>query len=385
MHAASTAAASLPLGRRMLPRALLAACLFAALVAAAPAAASTIVGRNASAIGLQVNGNGEALVSFREHGTLAHVLAWGAVNAIAPTSARAQANFKLDYSGGYKIHYTANPAVKAAIGRLRSLQAQMAKATAARNNPLRYALAPKIAAAYRTISKLRTAATTFQNLCRPYTGPPLAWFVAACTAPDGSFWALQSWQRALPNLGLAPWLPAQSVWELHLSHWQGPLPVLDVQLDWVNTQKARHIFGRLTYLGLPVHGFGSTADGNPTDTFGRNIYLDVFNARGYGTGWKRENSFLAHNPGGNFCYGFYPHKAYFGYPGYGNPAGDRPAGNGELYRATVIGPGVLPDISWQGKDIGSFNIDDPAEIAYEDLMNKLGAQYAAADKLCRQL
>src|SRR5471032_1288608 len=334
MHAASTAAASLPLGRRILPRALLAACLFAALVAAAPAAASTIVGRNASAIGLQVNGNGEALVSFREHGTLAHVLAWGAVNAIAPTSARAQANFKLDYSGGYKIHYTANPAVKAAIGRLRSLQAQMARATAARNNPLRYALAPKIAAAYRTISKLRTAATTFQNLCRPYTGPP---------------------------------------------------PVLDVQLDWVNTQKARHIFGRLTYLGLPVYGFGSTADGNPTDTFGRNIYLDVFNARGYGTGWKRENSFLAHNPGGNFCYGFYPHKAYFGYPGYGNPAGDRPAGNGELYRATVIGPGVLPDISWQGKDIGSFNIDDPAEIAYEDLMNKLGAQYAAADKLCRQL
>src|SRR5438128_1018959 len=59
---------------------------------------------------------------------------------------------------------------------------------------------------------------TFRNVCRPYTGPPLAWFVAACTAPDGSYWALQSWQRMLPDYGLAP-APAQAVWELRLSHW----------------------------------------------------------------------------------------------------------------------------------------------------------------------
>src|SRR3954454_8079733 len=111
----------------------------------------------------------------------------------------------------------------------------------------------------------------------------------------------------LPNLGETPWLPAQSVWELHLSHWSGPLPLLEIHLDWVNTQKARHLFGRLAYLGLPVYGFGSSSLGNPTDSFGRNIYLDVFNAPGYGPGWKRENSFLAHNPGGNFCYGFYSH------------------------------------------------------------------------------
>jgi hypothetical protein len=356
-----------------------AACLLATLVAAAPAGASTIVGRNASAIDLQVNGNGEALVSYLAHGKLAHVLAWGAVNAVAPTQDRPQTNFKLDYSGGYKTHYTANPAVKAAIARLRSLQAQMVKANAARNNPLRYALAPKIAAAYAKINALRKAATTFHNLCSPYEGPPLAWFVAACTAPDGSSWALQSWQRVLPNLGETPWVAAQSVWELHLSHWQGPLAVLDIQLDWVNTQKARHLFGRLSYLGLPVHGFGSSAEGNPTDSFGRNIYLDVFNAPGYGPGWKRENSFLAHNAGGNFCYGFYPHVPYTGYP-----PGDRPAGFGERYRATVIGPGVLPDISWKGEDIGSFNADDPAEIAYEELMNKLGSTYAVADKLCQQ-
>jgi hypothetical protein len=288
-------------------------------------------------------------------------------------------NFKLDYSGGYQTHYVANPAAKAAIARLRGLQAQMAKAVAARNNRLRYALAPKIAAAYRTITSLRKAATAFHNVCGPYQGPPLTWLVTACTAPDGSSWALQSWQRALPNLGETPWIAAQSTWELHLSHWQGALPVLDIQLDWVNTQKARHLFGRLSYLGLPVHGFGSTAEGNPTDSFGRNIYLDVLNAPGYGAGWKRENSFLAHNAGGNFCYGFYPHAPYAGYP-----PGARPAGNGERYRATVIGPGVLPDIFWQAGDIGDFSINDPTELAYEQLMNKLGSQYAADDTLCQQ-
>ena len=32
----------------------------------------------------------------------------------------------------------------------------------------------------------------------------LAWFVTACQAADGSYWALQSWQRALPDYGVTP-------------------------------------------------------------------------------------------------------------------------------------------------------------------------------------
>jgi hypothetical protein len=354
------------------------ACL-GTLIVASPAAASTIIDRNATGATLQVNAQGEALVGYRAGGKTSHVLAWGAVNAIAPTRTRAQTNFKLDYSGGYKTHYVTNPAVKDALESLHGLQAQMAKATAAKNNKLRYALAPKIAAAYQTIHKLRAAATAFTNKCRPYDGPALAWVVATCKAPDGSYWALQSWQRMLPNLGETPWLAGQSVWELHLAHWTGELPVLDIHLDWVNTQKAHHLFGHLTYLGLPVFGYGSSSLGNPTDTFGRNIYLDVFNAPNYGPGWKRENSFLAHNPGGNFCYGFYSHAPY---PGY--PPGTRPAGFGERYRATVIGPGVLPDISWQGDDPGEYDVADPEAVAYEQQMNALNAQWATGDKLCHQ-
>ena len=51
----------------------------------------------------------------------------------------------------------------------------------------------------------RSVWKTFRNECRPYDGPPLAYLVAACTAPDGSYWALQSWQRNLPHRGCAPW------------------------------------------------------------------------------------------------------------------------------------------------------------------------------------
>jgi hypothetical protein len=346
---------------------------------AAPVWSSTIIDRNTTTAALQVSSAGQALVSYRANGKSIRVLAWGAKNASMPSQTTSQVVFKLDYSGGYKSGYLDNPAVKDALAGLRALKAKMAQATAAHDNPLRYSLAPKIAAAYSGLARLRAAATSFRSSCRPYSGPALPWLVAACTASDGSFWALQSWQRALPDLGETPWLAAQSVWELHLSHWSGPLPVLEIHLDWVNTQKAQHLFGRLSYLGVPVHGYGSEANGNPTDTYGRNIYLDVLNAPGYGPGWKRENSFLTHNPGGNFCYGLYPHAPY---PGY--PAGERPAGIGERYRATVIGPGVLPDIGWDGASIGALDPADAEQVSYEQQMNALSDTFSTTDKLCHQ-
>jgi hypothetical protein len=217
------------------------------------------------------------------------VLAWGAVNAL-PTLGRTQVSFKIDYSGGWGT--------------------------------------------YR-----KDVWRTFKNTCGPYTGPKLAWSVTACTAKDGSHWAVQAWQRMLPNYGLVP-SPKQAVWELRLSHWSGELPQLTVNLNWAY-RKFDHIFGSFTYGGVPVHGFKSTSTGNPLDTWGRNLYVDTFNSA-YGTGWKRENSFLMHKGTGTFCYGFYPH-------------GSRPVGHGQRYRATIIGPGVTPDVMWQGQPLGSYN------------------------------
>jgi hypothetical protein len=202
---------------------------------------------------------------------------------------------------------------------------------------------------------------TFKNVCRRYTGPALAWYVAGsgCTAPDGSYWALQLWQRMLPNLGLKPWKADQAVYELHVSHWTGPLARLTVYQDWAWGGRFQQILGQLTYRGQPVHGFGSTSVGNPTDAYGRNLYLDTFGSP-YGAGWARENSFLAQKPAGGFCYSFAPRPPYAGDP-------DAPPrrGPGSMYRITVLGPGVTPAIMWRGPSLGDWDPNDPAKAATE--------------------
>ncbi|MBA3841136.1 MAG: hypothetical protein H0X39_00680 [Actinobacteria bacterium] len=279
--------------------------VLSSLVLASAANASQLIDRDAKGVKLAVNAKGEALLNYTAAGKVKHVLAWGAVNAIAPTRSRAQLALSLDYSGGYgkyKQDYW----------------------------------------------------KTFKSTCKAYDGPPLAWKVTACTASDGSYWALQEWQRMLPNYGLAP-SATQAVWELRLSHWTGDLPVLSISTDWAWHQW-EHLYGTLTYGDSPVFGFKSTAAGVPLDTFGRNIYVDTLNSS-YGSGWKRENSFLTHTSTGVFCYSFNPH-------------GSHPAGNGAQYRATVEGPGVTPDVMWSGASPGAF--DKAADLLANDTIRGLG-------------
>jgi hypothetical protein len=276
--------------RSNLIRAALTVVTLTALVVASTARASQLIDRNATGVTLAVTAKGEAMVTYTAGGKLKHVLAWGAVNAIPPSPSRTQVAFSLDYSGGYAKYHS-------------------------------------------------DYWQTYTGVCLPYDGPPLAWEVAACKAPDGSYWALQAWQRGLPDYGVAP-TATQAAWELRLSHWTGSSPVLQVQTDW-SYRKYDHLFGTLSYGGIAEYGFRSTSVGAPLDTFGRNIYVDTYNSA-YGRGWRRENSFLTHRPGGSFCYGFYPHAG-------------RPAGNGERYRAIVQGPGVAPDVMWDGQSPGPFN------------------------------
>jgi hypothetical protein len=289
-----------------LRKVVLAAVVAVAAVLVQSASASQLIDRNAHGIKLAVNKKGEALLTYTSSGKVKHVLAWGAINAIAPTTARPQDEFKLDYAGGWgKYHST-------------------------------------------------TYWKTFGKTCGAYDGPPLAWFVAACKAPDGSYWALQAWQRELPDYGVAA-TPAQSVWELRLSHWTGDLPVLDITLDWAYRQFDQ-LFGTYTYNGLPVYGFKSTSVGAPLDSFGRNIYVDTFSSA-YGAGWKRDNSFLTHRGRGTFCYGFYPHGAH-------------PAGKGVQYRASAEGPGVTPDVMWQDAAPGAY--DRELDLQANDVLRSLG-------------
>lgn len=278
--------------------------------AVAPATASQLIGRDATGITLAVNGKGEALVTFNSGGKVMRVLAWGAINAIAPRADGKQVAFSLDYSGGY--------------GKYK-----------------------------------RDYWQTFGSYCGRYAGPALPDAVAACTAPDGSTWALQSWPRDLPDYGVAP-SPTQSAVELHLSHWKGALPVLRIETDWAY-KSFNHLFGSFTYDGGGVYGFHSTPSGVPLDSFGRNVYVDTYNSA-YGQGWKRENSFLTHSPNGTFCYGFYPH-------------GSHPAGKGTQYRVTIMGPGVTPDEMWQGPAPPAY---DPAAEAAAQLLERT----SFADNTC---
>jgi len=282
------------------------------LLSAPTASASEIIDRNAQNVRLAVDAKGQALVTYQVHGHVMHVRAWGAVDARQPTISRPQVRFKKDYSGRYW--------------------------------------------------------TSFRNQCRAYDGPRLAFQVAACAAPDGSYWALQSWRRTLPNFDGSP-RSGLGARELHLSHWSGAIATLDAWTDWVYGGRYHHLFGRLTYDGKPVYGFSATRVGSPLDTYGRNIYVDTLDSR-YGKGWRRENAFLAHRPTGVFCYGFYRFTS-------------RGPGNGAKYRLTAIGPGVTPDVSITLPGLHDYDANSSGDVAYEQQRNALQDSIAGVDKKCR--
>jgi len=284
--------------------------LVLALACPGAAAASQLIDRGATAVRLVVGADGSAYLSYRAHGKALRVRAAGARNALAPSRARPQVSLSIDFSGD--------------LGRGRG---------GGRGN---------------------------ESVCRLYDGPPLHWLVAACKAPDGSYWAVQSWQRGLADYGTGfSNVPA----DLRLSHWRGPLASLYVNVDWAYGGRADHLYGAVSYLGGAVFGFHSSRFGAPLDSYGRSVYLDT-NGSAYGSGWRRENSFLTHRPTGYFCYGLFPH-------------GKRPAGKGTEYRATTIGPGVTPDLFWQGGAPGPYDRAVDGERNTEQL--RLGG----ADQRCR--
>lgn len=299
-------------------------------VAAGPAAASMpLTDTNITGITLEVDSSGEALVSYvRANGEPRHVLLWGAVNALTPGSGVPQVHFERDYAGGWGEYHDAS------------------------------------------------YWKTFRNACRPYSGPALPYFVVGCTAPDGSYWAIQSWQRGLPHRGYPPWTPAQSAWSFDVSHWSGP--IADVQLydDWPFNGETVGIFGNLSYDGAPVHGFSTTATGVPKDGYGRMLYIDTYDSA-YGAGWQRETSIDFRDPVGDFCYSFWPTNDPT-LPG----APSRPAGTGSEYRISVIGPGVTPDVSAEVAGLGPYDPSNAQDVAYEQSQLALFDQITAGDKFC---
>jgi len=311
-------------------RLLIVAALAALLAPAAARASEPFPDFNVKRPTLKVNAKGQALVEYTtERGARRHVFVWDAVNsAVPPAAATPQARFKYDFAGGWGI-------------------------------------------ARKQLWK------TLKNACRRYDGPALPFFVAACKAPDGSYWALQTWQRRLPLLGFDPWLPIQNSWELHVSHWNTELPVLDAYVNWTYGLAQQGVFGRLSYLGHPVYGFSSSAEGNPRDRYARNVYIDTLNSA-YGPGWRRESGILTHRGTGTFCHSFVPGQIPFaGYPS----TAPRPSARGERYRISVMGPGVTPVLMWEAAGLPPFAGTDEHQ-RLENGFNVAFDRIMVGDRIC---
>jgi hypothetical protein len=304
----------------------------AAICASSARPAQMITNQGATQVRLQVNAKGEALLTYQVNGKMKRVLVWGALNALQPAKGAKQVAFNLDYSGGWQRYHT-------------------------------------------------TYWETFPRKCNAYDGPTLPYVVAACKAPDGSYWAAQSWQELLPDLGYLPWLPIQKAKWLFLSHWTGPVAQMETGTNWIYDGTWQQIFARVTYRGRPVYGFGTSRYGVPSDGFGRIVYVDTHNSS-YGRGWRRENASVTHNPTGLFCYGLFPHNPATG--GYRHPPGQtapRGPGTGDKYRLTAEGPGVTPLVSKLVPGLHEFKAANAADVALQQReLGRLEAWGAKTDK-----
>ena len=281
-------------------------------VLAAPTQASQSVARDASEVTLSVNKKGVALVTFRtpRKAKTVRLLAWGAINARHPTPSVHQVKFQLDYSGGWN--------------------------------------------AFR-----KRVWKRFDNVCGPYTGRQLHLLVAACTMPNGSHWALQSWQRRLPGWGVSPTTRIQVAPELRLSHWNGQMARLEAWHDWKHQPRFHELFGRLTYRGVPVHSVRKVSGGRRGIGYARRVYFDTLNS-GYGAGWHRANAILTHRGTGTFCAIFaYDHED----KGVVNGA------RGERYRLTIPGPGVTPDLHIELEALPDYDPGNAAHAEHEQQLN----------------
>ena len=284
-----------------------------ALPKAAHASQFIDVVRHHAPVTLEVDQAGQAMVYYEKAGHR-HVLVSGAVNARQPSRDVPQVHFRLDYSGG------------------------------------------------------GTLWKHFRNSCGAYDGPSQAFVVAACRAPDGSYWAVQEWMVDTPDFGVDPSTARERSFSIRVSHWSGPTAQLEVYTKWIYANRWQEVFGRATYLGKPIYGFNSTRQGAPTDAYGRLIYLDSLDSS-YGPGWQRVNSFLPHRPNGVYCVGIYPYLHH-------------PPANGSQYRATLVGPGVTPDVQEAVPGLHKFRKGNPDDAAYEKQQNALLDRLTAGARWC---
>ena len=164
----------------------------------------------------------------------------------------------------------------------------------------------------------------------PYKGPPLAWLVAACTTPDGAHWALQAWQRMLPNYGVAP-TPKQRPGSFGSRTGRERCPCSR------SGPTGRTAASTTSTAGSPTRAeassgsarLASASRSTPTGATSSSTRSNRVRPR------LEEREQLPDALAAEVLLRVLSARAH-------------PVGNGRKYRATVIGPGVTPDVTWQG-------------------------------------
>jgi len=172
--------------------------------------------------------------------------------------------------------------------------------------------------------------------------------------------------------GVEPFRPEQAAFELHVSHWSGALPMLEVSPNWTYGGRWQGLFGRLVYQGTPVFGF-RTPSSTRNDAYARYVYIDTLDSA-YGAGWRHDAGKVLHQGNGAFCYSFVPQPTPRHYP----VREVRGPGNGKRHRVTVMGPGVTPVVQWEGDGLGAY------EPGRDEEFNRLFDQLVGPDDaVCR--
>ena len=147
--------------------------------------------------------------------------------------------------------------------------------------------------------------------------------------------------------------------------------MIEVSPNWTYGGQWQGLFGRLTYAGMPVFG-SRTPSSVKRDGYARYVYIDTRNSV-YGAGWKHDAGKVLHVRNGGFCYSFVPQAPPAGYP----DTTTRGAAVGDLHRVTVMGPGVTPDVQWEGAPLGRYDAEQ--DTSYNTLFDRL---IGADDRVC---
>ena len=279
------------------------------------------------------------------------VLAWGAVDAVSPTDDAPQAELKLDYAGGWGKYYVNDPKVKALQAQYQRLKRSgkpyldlADREAALRQVGLRADVRDEVVP--RLVPEVhRAGARVVRDRVHGARRQPLGGAELAARAPE----LRPRPERDPGRVGAPPLALDDGSAGADDRHGLVVAPL---------GPPLRHLhLPRPAGLRLPL----DLRRASRSTRFGRNLYVDTLDSA-YGPGWKRENSFLTHKGTGAFCYSVNPH-------------GSRPAGKGVRYRATIQGPGVTPDVMWEGVPLGAY------DKAADETLNATIA--ALNDTLCR--